>query len=247
MAVDVVWLPAAAPADTAPASEAAAVVSETAGTPADFPAERAVEIGDDTPRNEAAVVETPSPEPSIAPVVAADAPPDVQPRARPRETNETVPSRRRPQIVASRPTQFRSFESSSRRPPSVPMAAAPAEGTSAHQADDGPLRAAPAESASGTTNSVASGSEIVYRVAPTYPLVARRRGIEGVVILHVRYDASGQPEDISVMTSSGSAILDDAAREAVARWRFRGGAAGAVELPFSFRLAADGGAASSVQ
>lgn len=94
---------------------------------------------------------------------------------------------------------------------------------------------------------MAAGSEIVYRVAPSYPLAARRRGIEGVVLLHVRFDASGQPEEISVRTSSGSAMLDDAARDAVARWRFRGGAAGALELPFTFRLAADRGAISSVQ
>lgn len=94
---------------------------------------------------------------------------------------------------------------------------------------------------------MADGSEIVYRVAPAYPLAARRRGIEGAVLLHVRFDASGQPREISVMTSSGSPMLDDAARDAAARWRFRGGAAGAVELPFTFRLAADRGAIPSVQ
>jgi protein TonB len=81
------------------------------------------------------------------------------------------------------------------------------------------------DAASRSPDSVAESGEIVHLVAPTYPLIARRKGIEGAVLLHVRFDASGRPEDISVMTSSGSAMLDDAARDAVMRWRFRGGVA----------------------
>ena len=85
---------------------------------------------------------------------------------------------------------------------------------------------------------MADSSEIVYRVAPAYPVAARRKGIEGAVLLRVRFDAGGRPEDISVMTSSGSTMLDDAARDAVARWRFRGGVPGMLDLPITFRLVA---------
>lgn len=88
---------------------------------------------------------------------------------------------------------------------------------------------------------MADSAEIVYRVAPAYPPAARRKGIEGSVLLHVRFDASGRPKDISIMTSSGSPMLDDAARDAVSRWRFRGGEAGALDLPVIFRLVAAAG------
>ena len=73
-------------------------------------------------------------------------------------------------------------------------------------------------------------------MAPAYPLAARRRGLEGSVVLRVRFDAEGRPEDIAVLTGSGSEMLDSAARDAVLRWRFRGGSAGSVDVPITFRL-----------
>ena len=39
-----------------------------------------------------------------------------------------------------------------------------------------------------------------------------------------------------MLTGSGSAMLDGAAREAVLHWRFRGGAAGFADVPITFRL-----------
>jgi protein TonB len=83
---------------------------------------------------------------------------------------------------------------------------------------------------------MAAGGETVYRITPYYPPAARRRGIEGSVLLRVRFDAGGRPEDIAVAASSGSEMLDQAAREAVQRWRFRGGAAGTIDVPVAFRL-----------
>jgi protein TonB len=89
-------------------------------------------------------------------------------------------------------------------------------------------------------------AEIIHRVAPAYPLAARRKGIEGDVILLVRFDAAGRPVHIAVVSSSGSALLDDAARDAVIHWRFRGGSAGALELPLTFRLVAAAAVESSI-
>jgi periplasmic protein TonB len=133
---------------------------------------------------------------------------------------------------------------------STDQAAAPAQ-ASPIVGDPQASGAIPAREARGAASespySVAESGEIVHLVAPTYPLTARRKGIEGAVLLRVRFDASGRPEDISVMTSSGSAMLDDAARDAVMRWRFRGGVAGSLELPITFRLvAAAAGEASLV-
>jgi protein TonB len=56
------------------------------------------------------------------------------------------------------------------------------------------------------------------------------------VLLRVRFDADGRPEDVTVAAGSGSEMLDSAALEAVMRWRFRGGAAGSVDVPITFRL-----------
>ena len=56
---------------------------------------------------------------------------------------------------------------------------------------------------------------------PTYPEEARRRGQQGTVLLQLVVDASGAVRDAGVLHSSGHPLLDDAALEAVRRWRFR--------------------------
>lgn len=55
---------------------------------------------------------------------------------------------------------------------------------------------------------------------PGYPPVARRRGIEGTVQLEVLVGTQGQPRDVRVAHSSGSALLDDSALATVRGWRF---------------------------
>lgn len=55
---------------------------------------------------------------------------------------------------------------------------------------------------------------------PTYPLFARRNGLEGRVLLRVLVTAEGTAEEVHIAQSSGAAILDKAARDAVLRWRF---------------------------
>lgn len=56
--------------------------------------------------------------------------------------------------------------------------------------------------------------------APIYPPTARRRGEQGRVMLRVQVSSSGQAQDVQLYTSSGSSALDDAAIQAVRRWRF---------------------------
>jgi protein TonB len=58
------------------------------------------------------------------------------------------------------------------------------------------------------------------RVEPVYPPTSRRLGEEGTTRLRVMVDESGRPRDVQVLTSSGFARLDQAAIEAVKRWRF---------------------------
>jgi TonB family protein len=49
--------------------------------------------------------------------------------------------------------------------------------------------------------------------AKTYPLLARKRGIEGTVYISFRINSQGQPQDIKILKSSGSSILDTATLE----------------------------------
>ncbi|HEX9180830.1 MAG TPA: energy transducer TonB [Burkholderiales bacterium] len=79
---------------------------------------------------------------------------------------------------------------------------------------------------------------------PDYPAVARRRGLEGVVLLSVLVNEAGLPKEVKLARSSGTPILDDAALEAVKGWRFVPARQGEqavsawVEVPIRFRLEA---------
>jgi periplasmic protein TonB len=59
-----------------------------------------------------------------------------------------------------------------------------------------------------------------YQVKPRYPDSARRRGIEGTVIVKAYVTEQGRVEQVQVEQSAGHADLDRAAVEAVGRWRF---------------------------
>ncbi len=77
---------------------------------------------------------------------------------------------------------------------------------------------------------------------PSYPAEAILRRLEGVVLLRVCIAATGQVERVGIAESSGHAILDHAAVEAVSMWRARPGeqagkSVATVEiLPIRFRL-----------
>jgi protein TonB len=55
---------------------------------------------------------------------------------------------------------------------------------------------------------------------PEYPLMARRNGDEGKVVLRVQVTAEGRAAEVQLHSSSGSSALDKAARSAVHNWRF---------------------------
>ena len=70
---------------------------------------------------------------------------------------------------------------------------------------------------------------------PDYPEAALREGIEGTVLLQVTFDTEGNATEALVQGSSGNALLDQAAIEAVLTWEFdTNGQAGSipVEIPF---------------
>jgi protein TonB len=94
----------------------------------------------------------------------------------------------------------------------------------------------------------ASGSPVATPLAygtnppPPYPATARRRGWEGKVLLRVEVSASGSVRDVVIEKSSGYSCLDEAAQQAVYRWRFKPAlqngrpVPGQVKVPIHFNL-----------
>lgn len=81
-----------------------------------------------------------------------------------------------------------------------------------------------------------------YQVRPSYPHSARRLGIQGTTLLSVFVAADGRVGDVVIKQSAGHPDLDQAATDAVKRWRFEPARRGSeavsmwVLLPVEFRL-----------
>jgi len=77
---------------------------------------------------------------------------------------------------------------------------------------------------------------------PAYPLLARRRGYQGTVLLEVLVARDGTVASVRLVRSSGAEILDKAAKKGVRKWTFHPGKKGDevvemwVKVPIRFRL-----------
>ena len=77
---------------------------------------------------------------------------------------------------------------------------------------------------------------------PVYPSAARRRGMQGVVMLQVNVSNEGNVRGIHIMRSSGFRVLDVAAINSVKQWRFMPAQQGdinvasTVKVPIRFTL-----------
>jgi TonB family protein len=69
-----------------------------------------------------------------------------------------------------------------------------------------------------------------------YPPLARKRKLEGTVLVHFRINGNGTPLDVRVIKSSNYAILDEEAIRTVIRAAPLPSIGGGVELPIRFRL-----------
>jgi protein TonB len=78
--------------------------------------------------------------------------------------------------------------------------------------------------------------------SPEYPELARQMRQEGLVILSVDVDRTGEPIKVEMIQSSGYRLLDQAALKAVSHWKFQPGSMGnipiesTVTVPIRFRL-----------
>ncbi len=80
------------------------------------------------------------------------------------------------------------------------------------------------------------------RNTPAYPLAARAQRMEGAVVLLVSVDTAGRVTRVGLQRSSGHALLDAVAMEAVRSWRFDPArqdglpVPASVEVPVRFRF-----------
>jgi periplasmic protein TonB len=172
--------------------------------------------------------------PQAPSVVEPPAPPQAQPPTPPREVAVPEPPA---QSLPSPPQPAVAMESPRASEPDR-AAAPPAVAAGAREPiDSTPLSQAPQErggngsgkaAVASRTPDAGPGGPIVraarpkggYQVRPVYPEVARRAGIQGTTLLRIHIEADGHVSDVSVQRSAGHQSLDEAAAEAVRRWRF---------------------------
>ncbi len=66
-----------------------------------------------------------------------------------------------------------------------------------------------------------TGVGVLRRIRPLYPLIAKKSGWEGTVLVRVTIEKNGRASQVDVSRSSGHKVLDDAAVKAIKRWTFR--------------------------
>jgi periplasmic protein TonB len=94
------------------------------------------------------------------------------------------------------------------------------------------------------TNALVIGDNVVparvdskfHNKEPNYPLEAVRRAQQGSVILLIHVSPDGLAQGVDVEQSSGFAMLDDAARNAVEGWHFLPAVRGGQPVPFDMEL-----------
>ncbi|MCI1146705.1 energy transducer TonB [Stenotrophomonas maltophilia] len=105
-------------------------------------------------------------------------------------------------------------------------------------AEPAPATPSPAPAATGNSQPMPIAGQ---SPPPAYPAAALRAGETGSVVVRVDVDATGYPNNATVIQRSGSRELDRAATDAVRRWRFtpaqsNGQAVpGSIEVPFDFK------------
>lgn len=92
---------------------------------------------------------------------------------------------------------------------------------------DMPLQSGSGPNLAGLTGSAATmggfDSDVIptVKVPPNYPQRARQAKLEGYVVMNVSIRADGTVSDVEVVESSPPRLFDQAAVQAMQRWRFR--------------------------
>ncbi|MDI9409368.1 MAG: TonB family protein [Candidatus Pacebacteria bacterium] len=106
----------------------------------------------------------------------------------------------------------------------------------------GPKRDHIAAAGGGSEGTVLVAPLPIYNPKPPYPKLAESQGLTGVVVIRVLVSTKGTIIRTEIVKSSGSHMLDEAARRGVMEWKFNPGrqASGAVntaiDIPIDFTL-----------
>jgi protein TonB len=201
----------------------------------------------------------------IAMPVPSEPPAPVRPEPEPpRPAAPEPPPSATPEPEAPRPVASEPARAPTASPTIAAAGASSGPSVAAAAPDPGPgafaAPASPTTSPSATTapTSSARGSAVAavpgdgptqraiprggYQYRPPYPSRARNLGVQGTTILHVLVSDTGRVAEVIVTQSAGHPDLDQAASDAVRRWRFEPARRGTepvemwVQLPFEFRL-----------
>ena len=122
-------------------------------------------------------------------------------------------------------------------PPDVAATPQPATGegraaaTAGTTAASGPVRSG--EKGGGANAVIPARPRYRENPPPTYPELARRRQMEGTVVVEALVNGRGRVDGLNVHASSGYHLLDDAALKAVRNWLFEPGKKGGVPMAMS--------------
>lgn len=108
-----------------------------------------------------------------------------------------------------------------------------------------PVPTVQSQAASGVNSEPQLVTKPTFATRPSpvkYPRIAKRRGLEGQVLVEIWIDESGKQVKQNLLKSSGTEILDEAAIAAIKRWRFSShivdgqAIAHRVQIPVRFKL-----------
>lgn len=188
---------------------------------------------------------------SVQPAVPAAPPVPEQKPAKPETPPRPVEPKKKPveKKPVEKPKPVKSAPVKTQTAPSEPAPAAPSTPTApaATQTSDargGGVAAAPAGTGAQQAATVPAqvGRFQANNPNPKYPMQARRRHMEGLVVLTVRVNEEGRVVDARVKSSSGHDLLDDSALETVRQWQFEPGRQGSsttaswTDVRINFRL-----------
>ncbi len=77
---------------------------------------------------------------------------------------------------------------------------------------------------------------VTRKAPPLYPFGAKRKGIQGKVLIRCLVGISGKGEKFKILKSQPKGVFDDAALAAIQKWRFKPGILGGESVPTWVRI-----------